>query len=180
MLRLWIRHKYHPREDTSEDVKKQSIMGIPWWEVGTAGLERTGVSFHDLGDRQVALAHPSISGTGLTDQQRKQVLYPHRRRIILTHEKPRELLLRPDELVVRECVRRKLGMHKKWAMMMLWGFCGDDGVEMPVFTEEEYLRMGKGLPPRPPMKKSGDGETKDAGGEQVAGACRENFEGSNA
>lgn len=160
ILRLWVRHKYTLPEDAPEEAKKQSIMGIPWHEVGTAGFERTGVSFHNLSsDKQVAITHPSIAGGGLSEQQKHQILYPHRRQIILAHEKPREPLLGPDELVIREGVRRKLGMHKKWAMMMLWGFCGDDGVELPIFTEEEYLRMGKGLHPRPGWRKGVKKET---------------------
>ena len=153
VLRLWARHRYTPPEDTPENVKKMSIMGIPWWEVGTVGLERTGVSFLNLGDnKQVSLAHPSIAGAGLAPHLKQQILYPHRRQIILEHEKPREKLLRPDELVAREGVRRRLKMHKKWIWMMLWGFCDELGIEYPIWTEEEYLRMHKGLPPRPIVK----------------------------
>lgn len=202
VLRLWVRHRYSHPEGTAEEVRRMSIMGIPWYEVGTAGMERTGVSFHNLapassdGDSniQIALTHPSIAGTGLTDHQTEQLLhhpqsqpqtkqqqqnffYPHARRIILTHEKPREPLLRPDELVVKEGVRRRLGMHRKWAMMMLYGFCDEGGWNLPVWREEELLRMGRGLPPRPPKvvlredgggveEGKGKGKEKDSGGEK--------------
>ena len=173
VLRLWVRHKYTPSEDQPEEVKKQSIMGIPWWEVGTAGLERSGVSFHNLGDKQVSIAHPSIAGTGLPSHTKHQLLYPHRRQIHLQNEKPREPLLRPDELVVREGVRRKLSMHKKWTTMMFWGFVDALGVEFPVWTEEEYLRMLKGLPPRRVEKKDGEvgreGGIKDSGKREEMG-----------
>lgn len=156
MLRLWVRHKYQIPADAPENVKRQSIMGIPWHEVGTAGLERTGVSFEDVGGKQVPISHPSILAKG----QSGQSIYPHRRRIVLANEKPREQLLRPDELVIRECVRRKMGMHKKWAMMMLWGFCDESGKALPVFNEEQYLRMVKGLTPWVGQRYGGEPEAE--------------------
>ena len=30
-------------------------------------------------------------------------------------------LLRPDELVVQECIRRSLGLHMKYVELMRWG-----------------------------------------------------------
>ena len=147
ILRLWIRHKYTPAETLEDDTKKISIMGIPWHEVGTAGLERTGVAFHDLTDpgtntvlRTIPIVNPAIVGTGLTDHQAKQVLYPHRRRIILANEKPREMLLRLDELLIREGIRRRLKMHKQWWKIMFYGFVDSLGRNIKVPTEEEVLK----------------------------------------
>lgn len=192
MLRLWVRHKYRPPEGTSERVRKMKIMDVPWWEVGCVGMERTGVSFHNLAPEktkeggeeskdpendanvQIALTHPSITGAGLTDSQTEQIfrqqelLYPHRRPIIIpqgiAQMKPREPLLRPDELVVKESVRRRLSMHKKWVHMMLYGVCDEGGFTLPIWTEEELLRMQRGLRPRVKVKK--DGEDGRSGGEE--------------
>jgi hypothetical protein len=157
ILRLWVRHKYTLPEGVEEDTKKMSIMGIPWNEVGTAGLERTGVAFYDLTDpktnivlRTVPIVNPAIVGTGLTDHQADQVLYPHRRRIILPKEKPRELLLRPDELLIREGIRRKMKMHKQWWKIMFYGFCDELGGPIKVPTEEEVLKK---LRERPDLGK---------------------------
>ena len=172
VLRLWIRHKYTPAETLEDDTKKMSIMGIPWHEIGTVGLERTGVVFHDLTDpgtnavlRTIPIVNPAIVGTGLTDHQAKQVLYPHRRRIILANEKPREMLLRPDELLIREGIRRRLKMHKQWWKIMFFGFTDSLGRNLKVPTEEEVLRK---LREGPDVSKRGRGRraaAKKADGE---------------
>lgn len=181
VLRLWIRHRYVHPEGTSETVRRQSIMGIPWWEIGTAGFERTGVSFLNLTEedeeKQVPILHPSIAGAGLSahqhdqlQQKQKETFYPHAKHLILPpflEEKPREPLLRPDELVLKECVRRRLGMHRKWVFLMLYGFSDEAGWNFPVFTEGEMLRMGRGLPPREGMKMKKDGV--EAGGGEGKG-----------
>ena len=104
-------------------------MGIPWHEVGTASLERTGVAFHDLTApdtgallKRIPIVNPAIIGTGLSDFQGEQILYPHKRRLILPNEKPREVLLRADELLIREGIKRKLKLHKMWGKIMFYGF----------------------------------------------------------
>jgi hypothetical protein len=174
-LRLWVRHSFKFPEGTPECVKKEDIMSIPWYEIGTAGLERTGVSFYDLvpkkpedgkadkGEEQsksqkVAVTHPFFANSGpqpTTNQ--KQNFYPHALRLHLAHEKPREPLLRPDQLVVREAIRRKTQMHRKWVEMMLWGFCDRMGVAYPIQTEEEIL---KGLREED-VSEEADGVDKD-------------------
>jgi hypothetical protein len=166
ILRLWVRHKYTLPEDVEEDTKKMSIMGIPWNQVGTAGLERTGVAFHDLTDpktntvlRTVPIVNPAIVGTGLTDHQADQVLYPHRRRIILPKEKPREPLLRLDELLIREGIRRKLKMHKQWWKIMFYGFCDELGRPIKVPTEEVLRKLRE----RPDMEKRNGKEKPEIG-----------------
>ena len=150
VLRLWVRHTYKHPDDTPEEVRQQPIMSVPWYEVGAAGLERTGVAFHDLTSpsgtkTQIAVTHPSIvSREEASSQTQHPYYYPHAKRLlILPHTKPRERLLRPDELVIRESIRRKLSMHKKWAKMMLWGFCDVLGFPVPVRSEEEILRVGR-------------------------------------
>lgn len=146
-LRLWVRHKYRIAEEAPAELKEMSVMGIPWWEQGTAGLERTGVAFFTTeAGKSVPITHPAIvPQTTRETHLGKQILYPHRRQIQLPRvlEKPREPLLRPDELVLKEGVRRQMSMHQEWVGMMLWGFCDEVGFNWPVFTEEEYLRMDR-------------------------------------
>ncbi|KAK4542309.1 hypothetical protein LTR36_006962 [Oleoguttula mirabilis] len=148
VLKLWVRHRYHLPEGVPEHVKKQSIMGVPWWEVGTAGLERPGVSHVNLGGKQVLLTN----ATNHQHDANQQMLYPHQKRIVLPRQKPREQLLRPEELMLRESIRRKLGLHTQWSRMMLWGFCDDLGRDLPVRTEEELLKWSHGKPPMHPFK----------------------------
>ena len=142
LLRLWIRHKFQWPEGTSESVKGMKVMDILPHEIGTAGLERTGVAFHDLHDpatnttTKVPVMDPSITS-------RQAPLYPHARKLILPNTKPREQLLRPDELVMRECIKRQQSMHTKWAEMMLYGFTDKMGKQLPIRSEEEWLRLGK-------------------------------------
>lgn len=149
MLRLWVRHRYGHPEGTAEEIRKQAVVGVPWYEVGTLDYERVGVSFCNLSDgRKVTLPHRSIAGTGLSESRQQQLLYPHgNKRIVVGNQKPREKLLRPDELLLRECVRRKMAIHKQWLHMMLWGYCDEGGRKWPQWTEAQIVRMNKGLPP---------------------------------
>lgn len=150
VLKLWVRHKYHLPENVSEHVKRQSIMGVPWHEVGTAGLERTGVSLFQLDSgEQTAILHPAVTSKfGQHMHPEQQALYPHRKRILLPTQKPREPLLRPDELIVRESIRRKMRLHTQWARMMLWGFCDELGRNFPVMDEAELLAWSNGREPQ--------------------------------
>lgn len=145
-LRLWVRHKFWLPEDSPAEMKEMSVMGMPWWELGTAGLERTGVAFCNLDGKSVPVTHPALMSPATSATHRgKQLLYPHRRVIHLPRvlEKPREPLLRPDELLLKEGIRRQLQLHGQWVHMMLWGFCDDVGFNWPVFTEGEYLKMDR-------------------------------------
>lgn len=145
-LRLWVRHKYHLPEDTPEDVKRLPIMGMPWWEIGTAGYERTGIAFFSLdgGTTKTPVAHPAIMSPALSRTHLgNQLLYPHARVIHLPNvlEKSREQLLGPDALLLKACVKREMSIHKEWAHMMLWGFCDELGFNWPAFSEGEYGRL---------------------------------------
>jgi len=147
VLRLWARHKYRLPENVPKHVKKQSIMGIPWHEVGTAGLERTGVSPVNLNGKVTSIINPGLTTSAQRTHTNQQLLYPHQKRLIVPKEKPREKLLRPEELMLRESVRRQMSMHTQWGRMMLWGFCDDAGRNLPVRTEEELLRWSQGKVP---------------------------------
>lgn len=178
MLRLWIRHKYKPSETLPEATRKQDIMGVPWWEVGTAGQERTGVSFADAskangtkvgGERaqssgqpsasRTAASHPSIVPSGAESlywsqieehtqhHSQAHIAYSGEHTIhpsILSRGIRRDPLLRPDELVMREAVRRRLSYHKEWIKWLAWGFCGMDGSEWDVLDEREWLEVLRG------------------------------------
>jgi len=53
-------------------------------------------------------------------------------------------LIRPDELVLRESVRRKMDLQKQWLRMVRWGFVGLDLETMPeVKAEDTVLSMMK-------------------------------------
>lgn len=145
-LRLWVRHKFRMPDDAPAEVRGMEVMGMTWWEVGTAGMERTGVAFYTLDGKTVPVAHPAImSPAAVETHLGKQLLYPHRRVIHLPKvlEKPRELLLRPDQLILKEGVKRQMNMHLEWAHMMLWGFCDEVGFNWPLFSEEEWLKMDR-------------------------------------
>ncbi|KAK0336527.1 hypothetical protein LTR02_008937 [Friedmanniomyces endolithicus] len=149
VLRLWIRHKYSVPDDTLEHVKRQSILGIPWQEVGVASLERTGVAIYTRADgTQGTVINPAVTsevaqGTHLG----QQLLYPHQKRFLVPTQKLREVLLRPEELIMRESIRRKMRLHTHWSRMMLWGFCDDLGRNYAVRSEEELLSWGRGKEP---------------------------------
>ncbi|KAK3115911.1 hypothetical protein LTR53_004299 [Teratosphaeriaceae sp. CCFEE 6253] len=151
VLRLWVRHAYHLPATTAEHVKRQSILGIPWNEVGTAGLERTGVSLHQLADgSQTAIIHPAVTSKAtLTTAIEKQFLYPHQKRLLVpaTTQKPREPLLRPEELMMREGIRRQMRLHTHWSRMMLWGFCDDLGRNLPLRSEADLIKWSHGKEP---------------------------------
>ncbi|KAK3631322.1 hypothetical protein LTR56_016957 [Elasticomyces elasticus] len=150
ILKLWVRHKYHLPEDTPEHVKHQSIFGVPWHEVGTAGMERTGIVTHKNADgTPKTIINPGLTSLAAQNTHREQqMLYPHQKRIVLPNVKPREVLLRPDELVMREGIRREMQLHTQWTRMMLWGFCDDLGRNLPVRSEEELLKWSRGNEPK--------------------------------
>ncbi|KAK0282600.1 phosphoribosylformylglycinamidine synthase [Friedmanniomyces endolithicus] len=149
VLRLWIRHKYRVPDDTLEHVKRQSILGIPWQEVGVASLERTGVAIYTRADgTQGTIINPAVtSEVNQATHLGQQLLYPYQKRLLVPTQKPREVLLRPEELMLRESVRRKMRLHTQWSRMMLWGFCDDLGKNYAVRSEEELLSWSRGKEP---------------------------------
>jgi hypothetical protein len=49
-------------------------------------------------------------------------------------------LLRPDELVIREAVRRQLDLKNHIMIMMLWGYLDPiTGKDTPATEEEKYM-----------------------------------------
>ncbi|KAK6436633.1 hypothetical protein LTR95_007175 [Oleoguttula sp. CCFEE 5521] len=115
MLKLWVRHYYKRPDNQNEAVKKQNIMGVPWWECGTVGLERVG--------------QPYVTGEGSVEKPWVLVKPGE------VHRRP-DPLFRPDQLVMREGVRREIGLHHLWVRMMIWGFYDARGRKIVVRTEK--------------------------------------------
>ncbi|TKA80594.1 hypothetical protein B0A55_02899 [Friedmanniomyces simplex] len=192
VLRLWVRHKYHLPDNTPVHVKHQSILGIPWQEVGTAGLERTGVAIRTLANgKKTTIINPGLTSEATQHTHiEQQLLYPHQKRLIVPKQKPREVLLRPEELLMREGVRRKMGLHTHWSRMMLWGFCDDLGRNLAVRSEEELLRWSRGREPlsryqtdkevleaREVARKKGEEDAKGEVGDGASEGLKEGAEG---
>ncbi|OQO15189.1 hypothetical protein B0A48_00572 [Cryoendolithus antarcticus] len=115
MLKLWVRFYYNRPEGQNGAMKDQKIMGVPWWECGTGGLERVG--------------QPYVKGEG-TEEKPWVVVKPGE-----VHRRP-DPLLRPDQLVMREGVRREMGLHRLWVRMMTWGFYDARGRKIVVRKEK--------------------------------------------
>nr|OQO23608.1 hypothetical protein B0A51_08065 [Rachicladosporium sp. CCFEE 5018] len=115
MLKLWVRFYYNRPEGQNGAMKDQKIMGVPWWECGTAGLERVG--------------QPYVMGEG-TEEKPWVLAKPGE-----VHRRP-DPLLRPDQLVMREGVRREMGLHHLWVRMMTWGFHDARGRRIAVRREK--------------------------------------------
>jgi hypothetical protein len=174
-LRLWVTHNITFPEGVPDDEKEEDFMGVPWYELGTMSLERTGVSFFDLtppkpkdddapkpARRLAAVTVESFMEHYMplfTQQQAQvsvntnhnqptlppgQLLYPHAKQLHLMHEKPRERLMRADQLIIRECFKRGIKQHEKWLGMVLWGFCDRTGRDYPIEMEEEILKKLRG------------------------------------
>ena len=60
-------------------------------------------------------------------------------------------LVRVDQLVMREGVRRELGVWEHWVKMMVWGWHDPLGRTLPLCSEGELLRMRNGLVSEAPL-----------------------------
>ncbi|KAI4131113.1 MAG: hypothetical protein LQ347_003111 [Umbilicaria vellea] len=54
------------------------------------------------------------------------------------------VLLRPDELVMREAIRRKMGLHQKYMDMMLWGYI-DKKTGEDIWATENDVEEGSSM-----------------------------------
>ncbi|KAI7138848.1 hypothetical protein KC352_g30139 [Hortaea werneckii] len=148
ILKLWIRHEYHLPSRASAHARKQSILGVPWHQIGTASLERTGSALVTINGKKTTLIDPGLtSSKDLETHTAQQLLYPHAKRILVPEAKPREKLMRPEELMMKEGVRRKMGLHRHWVRMMLWGFCDKLGRNFVEWGEEELVGFLRGEMP---------------------------------
>lgn len=75
-------------------------------------------------------------------------------RTVIPPNRRTEILLRPDELVMREGVRRELKLWDHWTRMMVWGWFDPAGRPVPILTMEEMMTVRNGRPlfARPPGK----------------------------
>ncbi|KAM0723860.1 hypothetical protein Q7P37_000850 [Cladosporium fusiforme] len=171
MVRLWVRHYYEPDEELREDTedmqikaKRLSILDVPPHEIGTAQLERVGQP-HTLVDEGALREILKHEGTKMGEVLR-QALTPFRT-VNPSVREERAKLIRIDQLVMRESVKRELGMAEFWVKMLVWGWHDGVGRRLPILTEEEMLRLDKGLPllPRKPRAAQHAGGGK-AGGEE--------------
>nr|POE72822.1 hypothetical protein CFP56_30761 [Quercus suber] len=151
VVRLWVRHKYTLPDEAPPEARRMPILDIPWHEIGTASLERTGVALVDLHGSARFILHPALvspdNAIGLAEHRRQQLLYPHDKRLILPSDRPREVLLRPEQLVLREAIRRQMGLHRHWVHMMLYGLVDEFGHDFRVLSEQEYSAWEKGKKP---------------------------------
>ncbi|KAI7099707.1 hypothetical protein KC339_g8001 [Hortaea werneckii] len=167
ILKLWIRHEYHLPDRASAQAKKQSILGVPWHQVGTASLERTGSALVTINGKKTTLIDPGLtSSKDLETHTTQQLLYPHAKRILVPEAKPREKLMRPEELMMKEGVRRKMSLHRHWVRMMLWGFCDNLGRNFVEWGEEDLVGYLQGKTPGRELFET-------SGGEDVAGRAME-------
>ncbi|KAI7382456.1 hypothetical protein KC336_g18600, partial [Hortaea werneckii] len=86
----------------------------------------------------------------------QQLLYPHAKRILVPEAKPREKLMRPEELMMKEGVRRKMSLHRHWVRMMLWGFCDNLGRNFVEWGEEELVGYLQGKTPGRELYETGE------------------------
>jgi hypothetical protein len=148
IVKLWARHYFNPEErgeDLDPRARNQTVLGIPFSQLGTIQMEGFGqLQYkvdHAVLNEMVSLEEDAtwgpVIGASVTP------LRPVRQ---ATKRKP-EKLVRVDQLVMREGVRREMGMWEHWVRMMVWGWVDPVGRTLPIWTERDMLRMRKGLRP---------------------------------
>jgi hypothetical protein len=180
IVKLWVRHHYDPGEDVEPRTKMMNTLGVPYHELGTAQMERINEPYKTVDEKILAeLIAREEDDDEMAELLRKTVnpFYTVKPRERKTTQK----LLRVDQLVMRESVRRELGLWEHWVRMMVWGWFDPVGRRLPLWTEEELYRMMKGLPPRavpPPAhqadaKKDAEDKAVNDGGEKQSPGDKE-------
>jgi hypothetical protein len=168
IVKLWVRHYYEPDADIEPRTKVLRVLGVPYHELGTTQMERINEPYKTVDEKILAEIIELEDDDEMGELLRKTV-DPFR-----TFEPPgREVtkkLLRVDQLVMRESVRREMGLWEHWTRMMVWGWYDPVGRRLPMWTEEELLRMNKGLPlkPRAPRPEQSKGDVKTGAAEKGA------------
>lgn len=141
IVKLWVRHFYEPDQDMDPRPRELRVMGVPWHELGTAQMERTEKSY-EVADEATIEEMISFEDDDEMTEILKRSVDPFRT-VVPPQRRVREKLVRVDQLVMREGVRRELGLWEHWVRMMVWGWYDPVGRKMPIFnTEELYgLRM---------------------------------------
>jgi hypothetical protein len=179
VVKLWVRHYYEPEAGIEPRTKKLSVLGVPWHELGTAQMERINEPYKTVDENILAeLISCEEDDDEMAELLRKTVdpfytVKPRERKVA-------QKLLRVDQLVMRESVRRELSLWEHWVRMMVWGWYDPVGRRLPLWTEEESYRMRKGLPPKPraarggsDAKKVGDDKRASEGGEKQSPSDKE-------
>jgi hypothetical protein len=179
VVKLWVRHYYEPEAGIEPRTKKLSVLGVPWHELGTAQMERINEPYKTVDENILAeLISCEEDDDEMAELLRKTVdpfytVKPRERKVA-------QKLLRVDQLVMRESVRRELSLWEHWVRMIVWGWYDPVGRRLPLWTEEESYRMRKGLPPKPraarggsDAKKVGDDKRASEGGEKQSPSDKE-------
>lgn len=174
IVKLWVRHYYEPDADSDPRIKVLDVLGIPWHKLGTTQMERIKEPYNSVDERILA---DLIAREGDDDEMAELL----RKTVNPFYTvKPRERtktqkMLRVDQLVMRESVRRELGLWEHWVLMMVWGWFDPVGRRIPLWTEEELYLMMKGLPlkARAPPPDQGESDVKKDAGDKAASDERE-------
>jgi hypothetical protein len=147
IVKLWARHYYNPNDEDDEDLdpraRQQSVLDIPFSQLGTIQMEGIGQLRNTVDgtvlDEMVSLEEDETWGPVLGAS-----VTPLRSVKQATKRVPAKLF-RVDQLVMREGVRRELGLWEHWVRMMVWGWHDPLGRTLPLWTEAELLRIRNGL-----------------------------------
>ncbi|GAB7360643.1 hypothetical protein MBLNU230_g0523t1 [Neophaeotheca triangularis] len=153
ILRLQVRHHFRFPDGLAADSKARNlpILGVPAEEVGMAGMERINKApGHTAPQYLNAPFVPGPSPSTACTPTPAGRFYPHATpvHINLPTARPAPLpLLRPDQLMMREGIRRCLNLARNWGRMMAWGFVDKFGRPLPKYSEKQLGRIMAGLPP---------------------------------
>jgi hypothetical protein len=148
IVKLWARHYFDPEEngdDMDPRARNQTVLDMPFSQLGTIQMEGFGQLKYTIDNtvlnEMIALEDDATWGPILAKSVTP--LRPVRQ---ATKREPQKLV-RVDQLVMREGVRREMGMWEHWVRMMVWGWADPLGRTLPIWTEGDLLRMRKGLRP---------------------------------
>lgn len=119
LLKLWARHTFAVPDNAPEDVQNMTVFGMKIEKTPVVGYERV---YDPAKDERVS-KEELLKAPKNTYKARP--------------------LMRPDQLIMGECVRRQLKQHEWWIGMMLWGFVAANGRMFRARTEEEILAAGR-------------------------------------
>ncbi|EME42979.1 hypothetical protein DOTSEDRAFT_24975 [Dothistroma septosporum NZE10] len=121
IVKLWMRRKAVLPPDAPAEVKAQKILGEEIGAVPQVGYERV---YRPEDDPNLSPEEKAKAIAALPPPANR---YP-----------PRPLLT-PDDLIMREAVRRQLRQHEWWIPQMLWGFVYPGGRLVPSRTREQLI-----------------------------------------
>jgi hypothetical protein len=141
IMKLWVRHFYNPDADLEPRTKLQRVLDIPHHELGTAQMTH----MHFPAHKRMTIDEDTLSQLVAleNDEQLRDAFNPVRMPVRKVSPK----LLRVDELVMRESVRREMGLWEHWTRMMVWGWYDPAGRRLPMWSEEEMRLMNRGMVP---------------------------------